>query len=44
MTEEREGYWDELPEEDFESLFEEIADDFMNWKYEQWRNQYEQIA
>ena len=39
-----EGYWDELPEGDFDEQFEEIAEDFFHWRYEQWRNQYEGIA
>lgn len=39
------GEYQEITEADlFDELFEEIADDFMEWKYEQWRYQYEGIA
>ena len=43
--EEMEQYdWDGFVAEDLDKEFEQIADDFMAWKYEAWRNQYESIA
>lgn len=36
--------WDGFVTEDLDKEFEQIADDFMKWKYENWRNQYESIA